>query len=401
LKSGKLFFNNAFIENPYPFYKELRNQNKPSWIEPDQEVKSEGVWLFSKYNDVHEVLKQTKNISKDINQARAEENKSVFDLNLLNMDGLKHAEHRKLLMQYFSAEKIKLILPRINKRIEELLSDTLKNKEFNFVKELAEPLPIFVIGLIIGLPFDDLKKFRNNFNNFLNSIDSLKGKTDSSNRKRIEFSNSFKIYLKNIIAQKKIEDGSLLADLLGLQTKGSLSEDELIGMLFFLFYAGHETTISLISSLFYLLKKNPDQFASLKKNQGLISSAIDEALRYESPLQRSTFRIVQNTININGFTVQNNQQIIALIGSANRDETVFENPDIFDIARQNNPHLAFGFGIHNCFGKLLATTQARQFILALINSDFNFELYECIPHWKKNSLVRSLDSLMCKVCLHV
>jgi cytochrome P450 len=94
--------------------------------------------------------------------------------------------------------------------------------------------------------------------------------------------------------------------------------------------------------------------------------------------------------------VQNNQQIIALIGSANRDETVFVDPDVFDITRQNNPHLAFGFGIHNCFGRLLAVTEARLAILALINSGFNFELYECTPHWKKNSLVRSLESLMCR-----
>ena len=137
MKSGKHFFNNAFIENPYPFYKELRNQNKPTWIEHDKEIKSEGVWLFSKYNDVHEVLKQTKNISKDINQARAEENKSVFDLNLLNMDGLKHAENRKIFMQYFSASKIDLILPLLTKKIDELLTEMLQKNEFNFVSEFA------------------------------------------------------------------------------------------------------------------------------------------------------------------------------------------------------------------------------------------------------------------------
>jgi cytochrome P450 len=312
------------------------------------------------------------------------------------MNGLKHAEHRKLLMQYFSAAKIQLILPALNKKIEELLSDMLKNKEFNFVKEFAEPLPIFVIGLIIGLPFDDLKIFRSTFNEFLNSIDSFQGKNDLSYLKRIEFIKSFKMYLKNVIIQKKIDEGSLLADLLSLQSKGKLSEDELIGMIFFLFFAGHETTISLISSLFYLLKNNPSQLEALKKNQELISSAIEESLRYESPLQRSSFRIVQNTININGFTVQNNQQVIALIGSANRDETVFTDPDEFDIARQNNPHLAFGFGIHNCFGRMLASTEARLAMIALINSDFNFDVYECIPHWKKNSFVRSLDSLICK-----
>jgi hypothetical protein len=396
LNSDELFLNEAFIKNPYPFYKDLRHQGNPLWLKAEPESKTEGIWVFSKHKDVYEVFRQTENISKDISQVRAEDNKSIFDLNLLNMDGLKHAEHRKLLMQYFSAAKIELILPLLNKKIEELLSDMLKNKEFNFVSDFAEPLPIFVIGLIIGLPFDDLKIFRNTFNDFLNSIDRFQGKNDISYLKRIEFLNSFKSYLKVIIAQKKIDEGSLLAELLGQQSKGALSEDELMGMIFFLFFSGHETSISLISSLFYLLKKNPSQLESLKKNHELISSAIEEALRYESPLQRSSFRIVQNTIHINGFTVQNNQQIIALIGSANRDETVFVDPDVFDIARQNNPHLAFGFGIHNCFGRLLAVTEARLAILALINSGFNFELYECTPHWKKNSFVRSLESLMCR-----
>ncbi len=396
MNADELFLNEAFIKNPYPFYKDLRSQSKPLWLKAEPEIKTEGTWVFSKYRDVYEVLRQTENISKDINQVREEENKSIFDLNLLNMNGLKHAEHRKLLMQYFSAGKIELILPLLNAKIEELMSGMLKNKEFNFVSEFAEPLPIYVIGLIIGLPFDDLKIFRKKFSEFLNSLDSFQAKNNNSYYKRIEFIKSFKIYLKNIIAQKKIVEGSLLADLLWQQSKGTLSEDELIGMIFFLFFAGHETTINLINSLFYLLKNNPNQLEILKKNQKLISFAIDEALRYESPLQRSSFRLAKNTVNINGFTIQKNQQMIALIGSANRDETVFTDPDIFDITRQNNPHLAFGFGIHNCFGRLLASTEARLAILALINSDFNFDLYECTPLWKKNSLVRSLDSLICR-----
>ncbi len=396
MNAEDLFLNDTFIKNPYPFYKDLRRQSKPLWLKAEVDLETDGTWVFSKYKDVLEVLRQTENISKDINQVRAEENKSIFDLHLLNMNGLKHIEHRKLLMQYFSAEKIELILPSLNKKIDELLSEMLKNNEFNFVREFAEPIPIFVIGLIIGLPYDDLKIFRSTFNEFLNSIDSIQSRNNSSYLKRIDFVKSFKIYLINIIAKKKFDEKSLLADLISLQSKGNLTEDELIGMVFFLFFAGHETTISLISSLFYLLKKNPTQLEHLKKNQGLISSAIDEVLRYESPLQRSSFRVVQNTININGFSVKSNQQIIALIGSANRDETVFSNPDVFDITRQNNSHLAFGFGIHNCFGRLLASTEARLAILALINRDFNFSAYKCTPHWKKNSLVRSMDSLMFK-----
>ncbi len=396
MKSGKLFFNNAFIENPYPFYKELRNQNKPSWIEPDQEVKSEGIWLFSKYNDVHEVLKQTKNISKDINQARAEENKSVFDLNLLNMDGLKHAENRKIFMQYFSASKIDLILPLLTKKIDELLTEMLKKNEFNFVTEFAEPLPIYIIGLIIGLPFEDLDEIRKSFTESLNTFDSFLDKNKYTFDKRIDFINSFKVYFKNTIAQKKLSEGSLLADLLSPPIKHTLSEDELIGMIFFLFIAGHETTISLISSLFFLLNKNPVQYKDLNKNRDLIMATIEESLRYESPLQRSTFRVTTASININGFAVPKNQQIIALIGSANRDESIFVDPDLFDIRRESNPHLAFGYGVHNCFGRQLAITEARLAILALLDSIPNLDLYELTPYWKKNSLFRSLDALICR-----
>ena len=389
MKSGKLFFNNAFIENPYPFYKELRNQNKPTWIEHDKEIKSEGVWLFSKYNDVHEVLKQTKNISKDINQARAEENKSVFDLNLLNMDGLKHAENRKIFMQYFSASKIDLILPLLTKKM-------LKKNEFNFVSEFAEPLPIYIIGLIIGLPFEDLDEIRKSFTESLHTFDSFLDKYKYTFDKRIDFINSFKVYFKNTIAQKKLSEGSLLADLLSPPIKHTLSEDELIGMIFFLFIAGHETTISLISSLFYLLNKNPSQYKDLNKNRDLIMATIEESLRYESPLQRSTFRVTTASININGFAVPKNQQIIALIGSANRDESIFVDPDLFDIRRESNPHLAFGYGVHNCFGRLLAITEARLAILALLDSIPNLDLYELTPYWKKNSLFRSLDALICR-----
>ena len=101
MNSDELFLNEAFIKNPYPFYKDLRCQSKPLWLKAEPEIKTEGTWVFSKYKDVYEVFRQTENISKDINQVRAEDNKSIFDLNLLNMDGLKHTEHRKLLMQYF------------------------------------------------------------------------------------------------------------------------------------------------------------------------------------------------------------------------------------------------------------------------------------------------------------
>ena len=353
--------------------------------------------MFSKYNDVHEVLKQTKNISKDINQARAEENKSVFDLNLLNMDGLKHAENRKLFMQYFSASTVDLILPLLSNKIDELLTEMLKKKEFNFVSKFAEPLPVYIIGLIIGLPFDDLDEIRKSFTESLNTFDSLQDKKKYPFEKRIKFINSFKIYLKDLITQKKIREGSLLSDLLSFPIKHALSEDELIGMILFLFIAGHETTVSLISSLFYLLNINPDQISLLKKNRALIGSAIEEALRYESPLQRSSFRVVKESININGFIVPNNHQIIALIGSANRDENIFIDPDLFDISRKDNPHLAFGFGEHNCFGRHLALAEARLAILALIDSIPNFELFESSPKWKKNSLFRGMDSLIFKL----
>lgn len=396
MKADDLFLNDTFIKNPYPFYKDLRCQSKPLWLKAEADLDTEGTWVFSKYKDVLEIFRQTENISKDINQVRAKDKKSIFDLHLLNMNGLKHVEHRKLLMQYFSAAKIELIQPLLNKKIDELLSEILKNNQFNFVREFAEPLPVFAIGLIIGLPYDDLIIFRSTFNEFLNSIDSIQNSDDFKSITRIEFVNSFKIYLRNIITKGNFNKRSLLADLIALQNNGNLSEDELIGMLFFLFFAGHETTISLISSLFYLLKINPIQREHLKKNQELISYAIDEALRYESPLQRSSFRIAKNTIKINGFSVKRNHQIVALIGSANRDETIFANPDMFDISRQNNAHLAFGYGIHNCFGRLLASTEARLSILALVNSDFNFDSFEFTPHWKRNSFVRSMDSLICQ-----
>jgi len=161
----------------------------------------------------------------------------------------------------------------------------------------------------------------------------------------------------------------------------------------FLLFAGHETTINLIGNGLWLLLSHPEQLQLLLEDSSLLPQAVEEILRYESPEQRTSFRIVLEPLEINGITMNPGDQIGVMIGSANHDEKEFENPELFDIQRKPNRHLAFGMGIHNCLGKTLARVEAQIAFAKLLEYLPALKLQETIPSWRKNSFFRGLKEL--------
>ena len=188
-------------------------------------------------------------------------------------------------------------------------------------------------------------------------------------------------------------DDSMLSHLIDAHKQGAITLKELSGMVSFLLLAGHETTINLISSGLWLLLKHPEQSQLLRSRGDLLPSAVEEILRFESPAQRSTFRIATDPVEIGGFLVEPGQQISVIIGAANRDEAEFHNPGVFDIRRTPNRHLAFGQGVHSCLGKGLARAEARIAIGKIIEHLPSLRLVESTPLWRKNSFFRGLASL--------
>lgn len=172
-----------------------------------------------------------------------------------------------------------------------------------------------------------------------------------------------------------------------------LSEEELIGMCQLLLIAGHETTVNLLGNGLYLLLSHREQWELLLRHPELLESAVEEMLRYESPVQRATARFAAVPVEIAGQTVPNGQQVSAVIAAANRDPAHFAEPDRFDITRQPNHHLAFGRGIHFCLGAPLARAEARIAFGQLLAGFPTLELVSDVPQWSGNTFLRGLRAL--------
>jgi cytochrome P450 len=174
---------------------------------------------------------------------------------------------------------------------------------------------------------------------------------------------------------------------------GRMTEEELLGTCILLLVAGHETTVNLFGNGLLTLLRNPDQLALLKEKPDLLPSAVEEMLRYESPVQRGTFRVVLGNVEIGGKTLGPGDQVSAVLAAANRDPDQFPGADRFDVARTPNRHLAFGLGIHFCLGSALARTEARIGFGRLLERLPNIALASDTPDWNPNTLIRGLHSL--------
>jgi cytochrome P450 len=175
--------------------------------------------------------------------------------------------------------------------------------------------------------------------------------------------------------------------------QGLISDDELIAMVGFLIFAGHETTINLIGNGMNTLLRNQEQWQLLKNNPLLITSAVEEILRFESPEQRSSFRILKQNMTIAGHEVKAGEHIGVVIGAANRDAEVFSYPNQFDITRESNRHLAFGSGVHQCLGIHMAKLEAKIAIAAISQRMPDIRLLQDQPNWRRNSFFRGLETL--------
>ena len=380
-----------FIQNPYPTFKKMRNSGKPFWFPIDEEYSSGGLWLFSTYADAMVIFKESKSISKNLRVIKNSSSLSPWDTHLLNQDGSEHLRLRRLVADYFTIQASHKLSRMIHTICENLLSSFLAHECTDLVHDFATPLPLQIIAKIVGIPDSEFDQIRYWTKSII--IDSL-GITDEMKQQRTRSICDFSDYLNRLINAQYYNDGhGLIGYLLFSKKEGNISHDELIGMVIFLLVAGHETTIDLIGNALYLLLSNPDQFEMLKKSPKLIPNAVEEVLRFESPTQRTTFRLAIDKIEFPNFTVQKGEQIAVLIGSANRDETVFLEPDTFNIRRGSNLNLAFGGGLHNCLGRSLAKTEAQIAINNFVKHLSHARLKNIEPVWKNSLFLRGLNSL--------
>ncbi len=380
----------GFRRNPYPYYSQLRK------LGPVHYLPRTGSYWFLSHAGASRILTD-KRFGKRVDPVSPQsegdlEPMEVFGRTMLFVDPPDHTRLRGLVNMAFTPKMVESMEPRIREIAEGLLSGVESKAEFDVVAEFAFPLPAMVIAEILGVPREDRGRFKEWSDKIIQLLDFTLPEEEhrSAYRAQLELAR----YFSGLIERRRgSPSGDLISELIRVEEGGDrLSPTELLGMCMLLLVAGHETTTNLIANGFYTLLKNPRQLSLLRDNRGLMQSAVEELLRYEPPVQR-TARVALDDLEVEGVKLKRGTVAVAVIGAANRDPQVFNDPDTLDITRQNNHHLSFGKGIHFCLGAPLARMEAGIAFNTLLSRLPNPKLVE-EPEWKPNTLIRGLKRLI-------
>lgn len=340
--------------NPFPIFARLRKE-EPITLVTDP-VRKLQMWLFTRYDDCVEILKDPR-FGKDRRKFTEEEaarlgyrdELSMLGQHLLGVDPPDHTRLRSLVAKAFTPARIEGLRPRIKAIAEELIDRVEGRSEMDVVADFANPLPVTVIAELLGVPHEDQPRFRAWTTTLVTP--PADGNMDPIRAAGMEF---FQYLMALVESRRAAPQNDFISGLVAAEENGDqLSVPELIGMLFLLLVAGHETTVNLIANGTLALLDFPDQRERLEKDPSLLESAIEEMLRYCGPVETSTMRFALEDMTWHGQTIKRGDLVVASLLSAGHDETRHVDADTFDIGRKPR-HLAFGYGIHFCLGATLA-----------------------------------------------
>jgi cytochrome P450 len=334
-----------------------------------------------RYADVQAVLRDAELFSNDFGRGRGlpPEVQALADQappSMLGMDPPDHTRLRSLVNKAFTPRIVRQLEPRLRQVAHELLDRALEQREVDLVQALTYPLPVTAIAEIIGVPPADREQFKVWSDAAVATLGTGFFAPPSVEQMQRELAlrqemNRYFIPLAEARRREPKED--LLTGLVQAEHEGSrLDQDEMLAMLVLLLVAGNETTTTLIGNAVLTLLDHPGELKRLRDDPRRMASAVDEVLRFDSPVQFDPRRASRGT-EIAGTPVAENTLVLCWLGSANRDERVFERPDVFDITRERNPHLAFGFGTHHCLGHNLARLEAGVALEVLLERTASFE----------------------------
>ena len=385
------FNSQRFKANPFPYYARLREEA------PILRIKGFGdqvAWLVTRYDDVSQVLKHAR-LSKDRlrnlppTQTRMRWLLKLFEpltQNMLNRDPPDHTRLRALVHKAFTPRLIERLRSRIQSLSDELLDAARRRGSMELVSQYALLVPVTIIAEMLGVPTKDYRKFQR-WSNRLTSNTNLRDALLS-----VPSVVLFTRYLRKLIAQRRSSPGEdLLSALLQAEEAGdTLDPDELVSMVFLLLVAGHETTVNLIAGGTLALLQHPEQLERLRKTPELIEPAVEELLRYASPVEISTERFAREELQVGGVTIPPGDMVFAVLASANRDERQFKDPDALDLGREPNRHVSFGMGIHYCLGAPLARLEGQIALQTLVNRFPDLRLSSPVESlkWRTGFLMR-------------
>ena len=335
--------------NPFPHYERMR-ESAPVFHDEQS-----GSWHVFGYEDVQRVLSEHAAFSSRMVPDDPSETGQLFAASLISTDPPRHRQLRSLVTQAFTPKAVDALAPRISALAEEMLDVIAPTGTADLIEALAYPLPVIVIAELMGIPAED----RNRFKQWSDVIVS-QTRTGAENVDHRATNREMTEYFLAMIEQRRSRPGNdLISSLLAAEIEGQkLSVAELLGFCSLLLVAGNETTTNLIGNAVLSFTEAPETIGRLAADPSLLPQAIEEVLRYRSPVQ-SMYRVTATDTTLGGLPIPAGSPVVAWIGSANRDERQFERPERFDIQRSPNRHLAFGQGIHFCLGAPLARLEAR------------------------------------------
>ena len=378
--------------DPYPVYKEMFDAGpilETEW----------GVHFLTRHKDCFNVLRDARfssnashrdgweNMQQLISQLGFEDLLGLMTRLMLFADPPDHTRLRRLVSKAFTPKAIEGMRPRIAQIVDEILDDADAQGELELVDDLAFKLPVTVISEMLGVPLDDHEQLRTWTSAAVAALDP------SDNPMALlpaaEALREMRTYFDALAAKRRADLGDdLLSAMIAAEDEGDhLTHEELLDTTLLLFAAGHETTVNLISGGTLTLLRNRQELDRLIADASLITTAVEELLRFSPPVQ-VTGRTTTTDVEVAGKHIPKGQELVVMIAAANRDPEVFDHPEELDIGREENRHLAFGGGIHLCLGAPLARVEGQEAIGRLVRRFPTLRLVDDQVEWKPTSTIR-------------
>ncbi len=391
----------TFVADPYPAYAALRERGRAVWFEPSRQ------WLVPHHADVQALLRDRRLGRGYLHRFGHEEfgrtpppaaHEPFHVLNgsgLLDLEAPDHTRVRRLVSKAFTPRTVRELEPTVRRLAGRLVDALVADGGGDLLARIAEPLPVAVIAEVLGIPpgeRDPLRPWSAAICGMF-ELNPDEAAASAAVRASVEFSD----YLRQLIARRRADPGEdLVSALIAAHDEGDrLTEQEMVSTCVLLLNAGHEATVNSTVNGWWTLLRHPGQLARLRAAPRMLPTAIEELLRYDTPLQMFE-RWVLDDVEIGGVTVPRGSEVALLFGSAHRDPARFTDPDRLDLARADNPHVAFGAGIHYCLGAPLARLELAASFDALLRRAPALRLARD-PEWKPGYVIRGLRELVVEV----
>ena len=396
----KVVFSDEILQDPYPTYTHLLEEGPLHYVDVGSKW---AVWSVFSHAECSSIAKDPRLSAKRAQQmllplplsrqAEFSELARMLGLWLIFMDPPEHTRLRKLLNKGFSPAAIEALRPQVETIVDRMLKPLQQGSEVDLMREFANPMPVRIISEMLGVP----QALHETFVEWSRAIAVFRGspnRTVEQAKAAQDALVELTEFFRKTVAERRRDKGSdLISLLIDIEDEGEvLTEEELYAQCIALLFAGHETTRNLIGNGMYTLLRHPQQTAELRENPEMIRTAVEELLRYESPVQ-FTARVLKEDIEICGQRIPKKWSILCMLGAANRDPKRFRDPNQLDLKRLNNQHLAFSAGPHACIGGQLARLEGQVAILNLVQRFPNMELTGPRPEWASTFGFRGLKSL--------